>query len=176
MKNEVTTIEMTRPQLIEEMMKIEKSTFVNVVTVTVPAMNKKNNPYFGLITKKTKRNYLMGNDYETRVQNNEKKEGLEGFFQTQQSNVGVHVSKCVLFNEKLNTHYLQLEPFEEIKPTDVEFYFEGNPIDKRLFQDFLKTSKPSEKQVQEKKVLIQCPKFDSIVEISFDKRKITVVE
>ena len=161
-------IEITKAELLNKLMLIEGHTFANVVTETVVRMNKKGNPYHNQIIKRTKRNYSIGNEYEKRVNNNEKKEGMEGNFSASENRVGVHVTKCVLYNEKHDTYYLQLEPYEEIKPNSVEYFFEGNPIDKMLFQDYLVKVSESKKQQQEKKVLIISTKIDSIKSISME--------
>lgn len=177
MKNVKETVEVTKDQLLEILKGIDSSQFVNVVTVTEPKMRKTNNPYFGKVFKRTKRNYLVGNDYEKRVQNNEKKEGLEGNFQTEYSRVGEHISKCVLFNESKNTYYFQVETFEEVKPTDTEFFLDdGEIIDQTLLMDFLQFSSSSKKQVQDRKVTVQCPKVDNIKEITIQETKYRVVE
>ena len=101
---------------------------------------------------------------------------MEGTFQTEFSRVGVHVSKCVLFNEKLNTFYLQMERFEEVKPIETEYIHNDNPIDKMLFEDFMVKSSPSQKQQQDKKVMVLSPKIDNIKELSLNGIRYIVTE
>lgn len=164
-----TVKEVTTSQLIEEMLKFDGSQFVNIVTETEPRMRKTNNPYLGRVKKQTRQNYLLGSKYEQRVQNNEKKEGLDVQFKTESSRVGRHLSKVVLYNDKTNTHYLQLEPFTEIVPSEVTFFLDGNEvneIDMILLQDFIQNSTESQKQVQDKKVFVKCPKFENILEMT----------
>lgn len=168
METQKQVIKVTKQQLIEKLMTIEKSTFVGVTMETNVRMNKKNNPFHDKIVKRTKRNFHLGNDYENRVNNNEKKEGLEGSFVTEESKVGVHVSKCVLYNEKKDTYYVQLEPFKEIKPNEVVYTMDGEIIDEILFKDFLVKVSESKKQTQDRKVFIQCPKIDSIKKMNFE--------
>ena len=164
----------TKTELIEILKGVKISTFVNLTTETKVRMNKTNNPYFEQITKRNKGNYLIGNDYEKRVNSNEVKEGLEGTFETKESSVGVHVSKCVLFNEKLNKFYLQYELFKEIHPKS-EYVFEGNLIEKTLFENYMVKKSESSRQVQERKVLVQTLMIDSIKEITLEKEHYTII-
>lgn len=161
------TVKVTEQEMLTILMNVEKSTFINVVSSTNVRMNKTNNPYFDKVKKLTKSNYLIGNEYETRVQTNEGKEGLEKSFESVESSVGVHVSKCVLFNEKLNTYYLQYELFKESNPT-TEFLFEGNQIEKELFESYLVKKSTTSRQTQERKVFFQTFKVSSINEFTLD--------
>ena len=156
-----------KQELISILMEQEKGTFVNLVTETKVRMNKRNNPYFDKVIKRSKCNYLLGMDYQERVRKNEEKEGMEPDFVTEECKVGEHISKCVLFNEKLNTHYVMVERFDEIKP-QVEYTFEGNEIDKGLFEDFMVKYTESKKQEQERKVNVLTFKVDNIKEISLN--------
>lgn len=156
-----------KQELISILMEQEKGTFVNLVTETKVRMNKRNNPYFDKVIKRSKCNYLLGMDYQERVRKNESKEGMEPDFVTEECKVGEHISKCVLFNEKLNTHYIMVERFDEIKP-QVEYTFEGNEIDKGLFEDFMVKYTESKKQEQERKVQVITFKVDNIKEISLN--------
>ena len=159
------TLTINEQELLTLLKGIDKSTFINVVSCTNVRMNKKNNPYFDKVKKVTKSNYLIGNDYETRVQSNEGKEGLEKSFESVECSIGVHVSKCVLFNEKLNTYYLQYELFKESNPT-TEFIFDGNHIEKEVFNEYLVKKSSTSRQTQERKVLFQTFKLPSIEEIT----------
>jgi len=156
-----------KQELISILNEQEKGTFVNLVTETKVRMNKKNNPYFDKVIKRSKCNYLLGMDYEKRVIVNYEKEGLNPNFQSEECKVGAHISKCVLFNEKLNSHYVMVERFDEIKP-QVEYTFEGNEIDKGLFEDFMVKYTESKKQEQERKVNVLTFKVDNIKEISLN--------
>jgi hypothetical protein len=68
-----------------------------------------------------------------------------------------------------------LERFDEIKPTN-EFIFEGNEIDKQLFQDFMVKYTESVKQEQERKVSVITPKIENIKEISLNGMKYIIGE
>lgn len=175
MENQKPTNQITRNELLTLLSNVEKSTFINLVTETKLRMNKRNNPYYDKVIKKSKSNFLIGNDYETRVRTNENKEGLTPDFVSKENNVGNHVSKCVLFNEKTQSHYLMVERFDEIKPK-VEYIFEGNEIDKMLFNDFMVKVSENSRQEQERKVMVLSYKLDSIKELSLNGQHYVVTE
>ena len=171
-----TTSNITRNELITLLMSVEKSTFVNVVMETKVRMNKTNNPYYDKVIKRSKCNFLIGNDYETRVGTNYGNEGLENTFVVEKPSGKTHISKCLLIDDKTqSTYYVMLERFDEIKPTN-EFIFEGNEIDKQLFQDFMVKYTESQKQEQERKVMVITPKIENIKEISLNGTKYIIEE
>ena len=164
----------TKKELVTLLMSIVNPTFINMMTVTTVRMNKTGNPYFGKVIKRSSSNYLMGNDYEKRVQSNEKKEGLEPDFEVEEMTGKRHISKVVCIDTKTESiHYLMVERFDEIKPT-VEYKFEGNPIEKQLFESYMVKVSESKKQVQERKVMVITPKIENIKEISFEGNKYIV--
>ena len=181
--NTTTKTRVSKQELISILNEIENPTFVNIVSETVVRMNKEKtkegnkelNPYYNKVVKLRKGNFLIGSDYEKRVNTNDIKEGGEGNFQSQESKVGVHISKCVLFNERLNKYYLSHEKFPQVKPQS-EFIFEGNSIDKMIFDKWVSDSKPYENQPQEKKVEWTTLTIDNIKEISLNGQKYEVVE
>jgi len=107
--NNKETKRVTQEEIISILNTIEKPTFTHIVTETIVRMNKgktkegnnEPNPYHNKVTKVKSGNFFIGIDYENRVNNNDKKEGGEGNFETQENKVGEHISKCILFNEKL---------------------------------------------------------------------------
>ena len=66
----MNTQTISRQDLINLLMQQERGTFVNVIMETIVGMNKKNNPYYELVTKRSKCNYLLGCSYEERVTEN----------------------------------------------------------------------------------------------------------
>ena len=176
MKNQKEIIEITENQLLELLMSVDKPTFTNIVSSTIPKMNKTNNPYFERVIKKMKGNYFIGGNYEDMVNTRMVKEGIEPIFESKECSVGnkVEGSKCVQFNEKLNKHYLQYFSFPETKPTS-EFEFEGNSIDKTLFESYLVKRSENSRQPQENKHTPQSFKLSSIKEISLFGEKYKVM-
>jgi hypothetical protein len=166
---EKETKQITKSELITLLNDIEKSTFVNLVTETKVRIKKTGNPYYDKVIKRSKCNYLIGNDYEKRVRSNEQKEGIEPNFNTEKPSGKHHISKCVLVDDKTeSTHYLMVERFDEVEPQN-EYIFEGNSIERQLFKDYMGKVSESQKQTQEKKVMVITPKIENIVEITLNK-------
>jgi hypothetical protein len=163
-----TQMSITKNELITLLSTIDKPTFTNVVMETIVRMNKTNNPYYEKVIKRSKCNYSLGVNYESRVNNNEVKEGLEGNFETEKPSGKTHISKCLLVKDTdLSVHYVMLERFDEIKPIN-EYIFEGNEIEKVLFESYMTKVYESQKQEQERKVMVITPKIENIKEISLN--------
>lgn len=167
------TKKITKQELITLLSQINKPTFTNVVMETKVRMNKTNNPYYDKVIKRSKCNYSLGIDYQKRVNNNYTKEGIENTFESEKPSGKHHIgnSKCLLIDDKTESvHYVMLERFDEINPTN-EFIFEGNEIDKQIFQDYMVKVSESQKQEQDRKVMVLTPKIDNIKEISLEGTK-----
>jgi hypothetical protein len=166
--------QITKNELIEILKGVDKSTFVSITMETPVKMNKTGNPYFGRVTKRSSCNYLMGNDYEKRVTTNGEREGVEGFKVGELSGKK-HISKCVLIDTKTETtHYVMVERFDEIHPKN-EYLFEGNRIEKQLFQQYMVSVSENKSQPQERKVMVITPKIDNIREMSINKEQYEIV-
>ena len=164
-------MEITKQELINLLNQIEKPTFVHIKMNTDVRMRKTDNPYFGLVKKVTSGNYLIGTDYEQRVNNNSEKEDKERDFVVEPPKGKRHISKCVLIDTKTESvHYLMMERFDEIKP-QVHYVMNGEEIEKGLFEHFMNKVYTSTKQTQERKVTPITPKIDNILEVSLDKVK-----
>ena len=127
------------------------------------------NPFFGLIKKYSKSNIMLGTDYEKRVNNNLSKEEKETDFKAQENKVGSHVSKCVLFNENTQKHYLQYERFDEIKP-QVEYKLNDSTVTKESFASYLPpVNNFYENQGLDRTVNVLSVTLDNIKELSLNK-------
>ena len=175
-KNEKEVFVVNEQELILVLSQVTKPTMINLVTKTIQKdMNKTGNPFFGKVEKVTTCNYLIGTDYESRVINNDIKEGGEGNFEAKENSVGNHITKCVLFNENTNKHYLMVEFFNESKPK-TEYYFEGNTIEKHMFESWLKQRNESSRQPQERKVNVRSFMTSNILELSLNGNKYIHIE
>jgi len=163
MKKETKKI--TQQELLTLLMNVEKPTFTNVVSEVIPKMNKTGNPYFGKVVKKSKGNYFIGGSYEDMVNVRMEKEGMEPTFESKECSVGTHISKCVQYNENTKKHYLQYFTFETSKPKST-FEFEGNEIDKQLFESFMVKKSEKSRQPQDNKHQPQSLTISNIKEIS----------
>jgi len=165
MKKETKKI--THEELLVLLMNVEKPTFTNVVSEIFPKMNKTGNPYFGKLVKKSKGNYFIGGSYEDMVNKRMEKEGMEPTFESKECSVGTHISKCVQYNENTKKHYLQYFTFETSKPKST-FEFEGNEIDKQLFESFMVKKSEKSRQPQDNKHQPQSLTTTNIKEITLE--------
>lgn len=165
----------THIQLILLLATIRKSTFVNMVTRTVVKMNKTGNPFYNLVYKVRTGNYLVGNEYENRVNNNLEKEGKDSDFVASKNNVGDHVTKSLLYNSNTEKYYLQYERFDN-SPIDTLYTFKGLPIDKAQFERFISGSTSYENQGLTKTVKVQSVTTSNILSITVDGTRYNVVD
>jgi hypothetical protein len=165
-------MEITLNELLNVLNTINKPTFIHIVMETPVRMNKTGNPFFGQVIKRTSGNYLIGTDYEQRVNNNSEKEGLDRSFVVEPPKGKRHISKCVLIDTKTESvHYLMMERFDEIHPS-VEYHLvNGDPIEKTLFESYMVKVYESTKQEQERKVTPITPKLSNIRQFSIDGMK-----
>ena len=135
-----SVVGLSTDELTEILKGVERGTFGHFEIHTIPSMNKTDNPYFNQVTKVTKGNVYIGGDYSTRVEN--KDNGVENYV-PKKCTVGEKVEDSpIQYNEKLDRYYLQYEWFEEVLPKS-EFFFEGNSIEKQIFQDFMRKYTPN---------------------------------
>ena len=165
MKKETKKI--TQQELLTLLMNVEKPTFTNIVSEVFPKMNKTGNPYFGKVVKKSKGNYFIGGSYEDMVNNRMEKEGMEPTFESKECSVGEHISKCVQYNDNTKKHYLQYFTFPTSKPSST-FEFEGNEIDKQLFESFMVKKSEKSRQPQDNKHQPQSLTTTNIKEITLE--------
>lgn len=143
-------IELTSNELVTILMTQNIGTFCWIHMETKVRMNKTGNPYYDQIKKITKGNILLGNSYQTRVQN----ETENPDFVPEKNKVGEHISKCVLHNDKTGKDYLQYEWFENVVPKS-EYEFNGDSIEKMLFQSFMGEYRPNKYGVNFQSVTIE---------------------
>jgi hypothetical protein len=166
----------TRTQMFGLFLGVSKPEMINLITETIPKMSKTGNPYYGQIVKKSKCNYLLCTDYSKRVNNNRVKEDKENDFVSQTPNGKIHLSPCVLTDEKTETKlYLFVERFNEVKPKVVYFH-NDTPIEKEMIQQFLPKVYESNTQGLDRNVIVNTPLFESIVGFTFRGRKYSVIE
>ena len=158
----------TQSELVSVLNEVKNPTFCEVVMVTEPRMNKKGNDLFGRVKKHKIGRISIGMDYEKRVNNNLEKEGQERGFVSQESKVGTHVNKCVLWNENKQKFYLFHEWFNEVKPK-VEFFVDGRPmndIEKIMFEQYLVKSNSYGGQGLDREVQVLSVSLDNVRQLS----------
>lgn len=166
---EKSKIKVSENEMLQILLGVDKPTFTNIKSRTIPSMNKTNNPYYDRVFKTTEGNYFIGGTYEDMVRVRQGKEGMEQDFVSEKCSVGEHVegSKCIQHNENLGRHYLQYFIFEtsKIKST---YEFEGNEIEKQLFESYMVKKSTTSRQPQENKHKPQSFKMSSILEMSLN--------
>jgi hypothetical protein len=172
------TLTIPRGNMITLLNEVERPTFVHLVTETKVRMNKKGNPYHEQVTKCLSSNFYIGSSYEDRVNNNRVKEGVENDFVSSPLSGKNHISKCVLTNTNQENgvkFYLMCEWFKRSYPK-VEYKYNGNSIDRQLFQSFEVKRKESEKQQIENKVNIVTYLIESIKEIRMNRTRYILID
>jgi len=168
--------QINQEQLLELLMGVEKSTLIHLVTTTPVIMNKTGNPYHNKVVKVNSCNYLIGNGYQDRVNSNISKEGGNPTFESQSLIGKEHVTKCVLKDTKTGLkRYLMVERFIEVKPK-VSYLYEGNPIEKQLFESYMSKVSEVKTQPQDRKVLVTTPLLENIKEITLNKVQYEVIQ
>ena len=154
-------------ELLQICMNLPKGTWGHFEIHTIPSMNKTGNPFYNLVKKITKGNILIGGkvdeDEKTPYQKRVIKKTGNVDFVPEKNNVGNHVEGTpVLYNEKLDRYYLQYEWFEEVLPK-ATYEFEGNPIEKQMFRDYMRSYTPNKYGVN-----VQSVKFENIKRLHLD--------
>jgi hypothetical protein len=165
-------------EMVNVLMTISKQQFVYCVYNTEYRMNKSNNPYFGRVRKITYNRFMLGYDYQNRVNNNMNKEDIQGTFVSQKPSGRTHVSKCVTIDDKTNSvYYVNLEYFKENK-LKTEILLDGEIVtDVNLLNDiksFKVKSYPNTNQPQEKKVEMITPKVENLTFLSMNGIRYTI--
>ena len=152
MKKSVTKI--NKETLVQLLSNVEKGEFVNIETLTMVKMNKRNNPYYEKVFKKSSKNVRTLPDYEKRVQNKTENPNFES-----KPNWFEHISPCVVQNRKTEEKYLMYESFDKLTVKN-EFTHENEVIEKEVFEPFLPTYK-------ERDINVFTVKMDNIKKLSY---------
>lgn len=171
-----TKVQISEVELLTILLGIVRPTFTNILYRIKVRMNKTDNPFFEKVFKTTRGNFFIGGTYEDMVNVRMEKEGIEPTFESLECKVGKHFegSKCVLFNEKLNRHYLQYFIFPTSKHTSV-YEFEGDFVERDLFRSYEVKKSDSSRQPQENKHKPQSLMLSSILEITLNGTTYEVV-
>lgn len=131
------------------------------------------NPYIGT-TKVVSGNFKISN-YEQRVRNNGVREGIEPTFESLKPSGKTPISFCLYEKDTDNeVNYLGFEPIENFSKPKVEYYFQGNTIEKHLFEQWLKKESESSRQPQEKEVMWRTINLRNIKEFTLDSTRYIV--
>jgi hypothetical protein len=177
--------------MVEKTMSVEYNTLVGIISQIVKGdfvyvdytslvnMNKGGrqglNTYYNKVFKNVKSNVRPLTDYVKRVTNNRTKEGNNTEFVGGRNKVGEYFSPCVSFNEKLNKHYFKFEFFEGVK-VNVDYIYEGNSIDKQMFESYMISRSTPTNQELDKTINVSQLYIGNINEITINKTKYKLIK
>lgn len=169
-------MEITKSELLNVLLNETGTPFVHIIMETPVRMNKTGNPYFERVIKRTTGNFYLGGEYRKRVNNNRVKEGLPPDFVPELPKGKEHINNCVLIDTKTHsTHYIQLEWFEETPPHKVEYSFNGDPIEKQLFESYMVSKYKPVSQGLERTVNIITPKLSNVRVLHINGQKYEIL-
>lgn len=164
-----------RKDFVKVMDNVESSTIIYLKRKTKVKMNKKGNPYHDQVYKVSEGMGIIGNEYQKRIETELGKEGKEKDFKVGRNKVGYHINKVITRNDDHNREYFMYEWFGE-KPPKTEYLFEGNPIDKMLFDSWLIKSNGYYTQPTERKVQVLQVGLDNVEYVTYNKTKYILVD
>jgi len=147
------------------------TSFVTIVAVTEPRMRKRGNPYSGRVFKRSRVNGAIGWLYDSGVNRQRVREGLEPDFESFPRKWGERI-KGTPFVEHKGKTYLELKVERALS---TEYLLDGEVIDKSVIEEWLPKPKPEgERQQVEAPVILRDYDLANIKEISFDGMRIQV--
>lgn len=183
MEQQVSNI--TPTELVELLRNIETPQFVSMITMTEVKMNKCKdfrggdktpNPYYGQV-KNLSRKYkiVTGFDYENSVNNRREKEGKDGDFVSKDNWFEV-ISKGLVTDKKtLSKYYFRYQ--RQVDSTiEQEYIFEGNPIEKQLFESYMTQKSNYENQGLDNPLRFEVVSVENIKEITMNGTKYLISE
>lgn len=160
---------LTQNELKNLLLATNGSTFVNIVTHTVPVLvGGKKNIYTGL-TKVSSVNGIINFRYENSVNNQRDREGLETNFVAQERKWGKHLSQSVI--EHNDAYYLQIKVEKTQEP---EYFLKGSRVDNTEVNKNLPKRKDGTQEV-DKTVILRDYNLSNIREIRLNKQEYKVV-
>jgi len=155
-------ISVNKMELVRALMQLTSATPATFVAITEVKLNK-SNPYFGRIQKKQRSNVFVNFDYENSINKALIKEGKTPDFKAKPRAWGNRIPNTPLILHK-NQYYLEAR-FLKHEPT-VEYFLDGDAIEKEMIEDHLPKVTESKQHGLEEAIIIRDFKIDSIHEIT----------
>lgn len=149
-------------ELVRALMQLTSATPATFVALTEVKLNK-SNPYYGRLQKKQRSNVFINFDYENSVNKALIKEGKTPDFKAKPRQWGNRIPNTPLILHK-NVYYLEAR-FLKNEPT-VEYFLDGDPIEKEMIENHLPAERNEAKHGLEEAIIIRDFKIDSIHEIT----------
>ena len=151
--------------------------FITITTETDYRMNKRNNPYFGNVTKRCTANVQIGFDYENAVNNRQEKETGERNFTAQERTWGGKVDNKTVSKVEANSDVKQYVALGyKSKPSSVTYFLKDTGAEVNI--DDIKmyaVSKPTTAEVaakqgvsEENAVVYRNVKMGNVKEITYN--------
>lgn len=154
----------SRETLTKMLMSLKTATPVTILSVTVPAMKKTGNPYYGNVRKITSANVFINFHYANSVNNRRNKEGKDTDFVAKPRVWGTRIPGTPCVEHKGNL-YLETR---FLKTANVEYIdTKGNPVSKTVLEPFLQKSKKTSRQGVDEVVILRDYKLENIVGMNF---------
>ena len=166
--------EVTKDQLVKVLMGLTGSTFATITAETELKMNKKNNPYYGEVTKVTEANVNINFNYTNAVNNARLKEGNEEEFVAQPRKWGQKVPGTPLVLHEGN-YYLEAR-FLGYSKTNSVYYHNNKVVEKTLLESFIPAVREAKNQDLENEVIVRSFKIQSIKEVLVNKTRYVVID
>lgn len=183
-KSELVTIlsEVNNPTLVGGIFDVpeDMNKYLDYWVINDEGKRKKNpnptpNPYFESGIRKVSRKYKLvtGFEYEDNVNKRREKEGKEPDFKSKENWFDV-VSKGLVVHKSDPTKFYFRYQYQPDSTTETTSYFEGNPIDKQLYQSFLSEKSNYENQDLDNPLRFQVVSIDNIVQLNMENVRYVV--
>jgi hypothetical protein len=157
-------IKVKLPELVKVLMSIKGATPATFTAVTDVKMNKRNNPFYGEVTKEQVSNVFINFNYANAINKQRVKEGKEADFVPHERKWGVRVPGTPLILHK-NNYYLEAR-FLKNEPK-VVYKHNGSEIDKSVLEAYMPAKRKVASQNLENDIIIRDFKISNIRSIKF---------
>ena len=139
-------------------------------------MNQYDNPYFeqGIQNLSRKFKIVTGFDYQNSVNGRRENEGKETDF-VQKDNWFEVISKSLVVNKNDNTKYYIRYQYQNDSILEQEYIFDGNLIEKQLFESYLRERSKYENQGLDNPLQFQVCSLDNLLQISINNEMYVLV-
>ena len=156
----------TRDELQVKLRAIKGTTAVGIVTITQPAMNKKvdgaPNPFYGRVSKWSRRSCMIGFFYENSVNRQRGREGKEADFAAQPRKWGARIEGTPLVEHK---GQIYLEAKQE-RVLETHYFLENGSVDAEVIEPYLTPKSLCGRQGVDEEVVLIDVKLENISAIT----------
>lgn len=168
MKTSLQVSTITRSELKNLLSTVNSPMFISMVSDTEVKMRKTHNPYVGVRKVSEKYKIVTGFDYDRSVDERQKREGVDQIDTnpTERPQWFSLISKGLVVDNKTGEKFYLRYQYLPDSTLSSEYIFNGDPIEKQLFEDFVIQSSNYENQGLENPLRFQVCDLRNILEIS----------